>query len=367
MNAISIKEVINFLNVLAPPVLQEHYDNAGLIVGDSSLKCSGVLVCLDSTEAVIEEAIENGCNLIIAHHPIVFSGLKKITGKNYIERVVIKAIKNDIAIFAIHTNLDNVIAGVNGKMAQILELKNTQVLAPKKDVLSKLITYVPNEHLDKLKTALFSSGAGSIGNYDECSFSSSGLGSFRALEGANPYVGNKNEQHIEREVKLEVIYPNHLEREVIKALKNNHPYEEVAYDCIALKNTNQNIGAGIIGNLEQSIDLMQFLTKLKGHFNVGCLKYTQPINEKVQKIAYCGGSGSFLLNDAIHQGADVFITGDFKYHQFFDADKRIVIVDIGHYESEFLTINLLVDKLKENFTTFAVLLTNVNTNPINFL
>ncbi len=367
MNAISIKEVINVLNVLAPPVLQENYDNAGLIVGDSCMKCSGILVCLDSTEEVIVEAIEKGCNLIVAHHPIVFSGLKKITGKNYIERVVIKAIKNDIAIFAIHTNLDNVIAGVNGKMAQILELKNTQVLAPKKDVLSKLITYVPNDHLDKLKIALFNSGAGSIGNYDECSFSTTGLGSFRALEGSNPFVGNKNEQHIEREVKLEVIYPNHLEREVIKALKNIHPYEEVAYDCIALKNTNQNIGAGIIGHLEQSVDLMQFLTKLKGYFNVGSLKYTKPVKEKVQKIAYCGGSGSFLLNDAIQQGADVFVTGDFKYHQFFDADKRIVIVDIGHYESEFLTINLLVDKLKENFTTFAVLLTNVNTNPINFL
>jgi dinuclear metal center YbgI/SA1388 family protein len=363
----TIKEIIQFLHTLAPSSLQESYDNAGLIVGEEQQLCTGILVCLDSIEAVVEEAIEKKCNLIIAHHPIVFEGLKKITGKNYIEKTIIKAIKNDVAIFAIHTNLDNVLEGVNGKMAQVLGLKNVQILAPKKDVLSKLITYVPNENLDKLKIALFNAGAGSIGNYDECSFSTSGLGSFRALEGANPYVGNKNEQHIEREVKLEVIYPNYLEREVIKALKNNHPYEEVAYDCIALKNTNQNIGAGIIGNLEQSIDLMQLLTKLKGHFNVGCLKYTQPIHEKVQKIAYCGGSGSFLLKDAIQQGADVFITADFKYHQFFDANNQLVIVDIGHYESEFLTINLLVDKLKEKFTTFAVLLTNVNTNPINFL
>jgi dinuclear metal center YbgI/SA1388 family protein len=363
----TIKEIIQFLYTLAPSSLQESYDNAGLIVGDDQQLCTGVLVCLDSIEAVVDEAIEKKCNLIIAHHPIVFEGLKKITGKNYIEKTIIKAIKNDVAIFAIHTNLDNVLEGVNGKMAQVLGLKNVQILAPKKDVLSKLITYVPNENLDKLKIALFNAGAGCIGNYDECSFSTSGLGSFRALEGANPYVGNKNEQHIEREVKLEVIYPNYLEREVIKVLKNNHPYEEVAYDCIALKNTNQNIGAGIIGNLEQSIDLMQLLTKLKGHFNVGCLKYTQPIHEKVQKIAYCGGSGSFLLKDAIQQGADVFITADFKYHQFFDANNQLVIVDIGHYESEFLTINLLVDKLKEKFTTFAVLLTNVNTNPINFL
>lgn len=364
---IKIGEVVQYLNKFAPQSLQENYDNSGLIVGDVNLECTGILVCLDCLEAVVDEAIEKRCNLIVAHHPIVFEGLKKITGKNYIEKIIIKAIKNDVSIFAIHTNLDNIIEGVNGKMATVLGLKNVRVLAPKKDLFSKLITFVPTEYVEKVKSALFLAGAGKIGNYDECSFASNGEGTFRALDGAQPFVGNLNTRHLENEVKIEVIYPNYCEAAIIQSLKANHPYEEVAYDCIALKNTNQHFGAGIIGDLEHPIPLMDFLKSVKDIFNVGCLKYTQPTKELVQKIAYCGGSGSFLLNQAINSKADVFITGDFKYHQFFDANNSIVIADIGHYESEFLTINLLVDKLKENFTTFAVLLTNVNTNPINFL
>jgi dinuclear metal center YbgI/SA1388 family protein len=363
----TIKEIIQFLHTLAPSSLQESYDNAGLIVGEEQQMCTGILVCLDSIEAVVEEAIEKKCNLIIAHHPIVFEGLKKITGKNYIEKTIIKAIKNDVAIFAIHTNLDNVLEGVNGKMAQVLGLKNVQILDPKKEVLSKLVTFVPTDHLESVKNALFQAGAGKLGHYDECSFSTQGEGSFRALVGSQPFVGAHNVQHKESEVRLEVIYPNYTEAAVVKALRKNHPYEEVAFDCIELKNTSNEIGAGIIGELEHPIALIDFLKQVKSTFNVGSLKYTSPTKLTVQKIAFCGGSGSFLLSKAINHQADVFITADFKYHQYFDANNQLVIVDIGHYESEFLTINLLVDKLKEKFTTFAVLLTNVNTNPINFL
>lgn len=362
-----IRDVIAYLNQLAPPSLQESYDNAGLIVGDQNSECKGVLTCLDSTEAVVEEAIKKGCNLIVAHHPIVFSGLKSITGKNYIERTIIKAIKHDIAIFAIHTNLDNVKYGVNGVWAAALGLVNQKILSPISGQLSKLIIFVPNSAKDEVMQALFDVGAGQIAAYSECSFSSKGIGTFLPSPEANPYSGEVGQRSSEEEEKLEVLVPNYLVNKSVEAARRVHPYEEMAYDVIPLSNVHQEIGAGMIGDLPEEVNAIEWLNLLKQKMQAGVVRYTEINKEKVKKIAICGGSGSFLLNTAIRSGADVFVTADFKYHQFFDADNQIIIADIGHYESEQLTINYLADKVKEKFTTFAVLLTEVNTNPINYL
>jgi dinuclear metal center YbgI/SA1388 family protein len=363
----TIQDVTNYLESIAPLQFQESYDNAGLIVGNYKNDVSGVLVCLDSTEKIVDEAIERKCNLIVAHHPIVFSGLKKITGKNYVERTVIKAIKNDIAIYAIHTNLDNMLNGVNEIIGRKLGLINMQVLSPSSNNLRKLITYVPVDYVEKVRESLFDSGAGKIGNYDECSFSSMGEGTFRAGDDTNAFIGEKGKRHLETEQKLEVIYSIDKQRAILSSLSNSHPYEVVAYDILELQNSNSGIGAGLIGELENGIDEITFLKSLKVTMKTDCVRYTDLPGRQIKKVAVCGGSGSFLLKDAIHQKADVFITGDFKYHEFFDAENRIVIADVGHFESEQYTIELLADKLKEKFTTFAVCFTEVNTNPVNYL
>ena len=363
----TIQEVTNYLESIAPLQYQESYDNAGLIVGNYKDDVSGVLVCLDSTEEIVDEAIERNCNLIVAHHPIVFSGLKKITGKNYVEKTVIKAIKNDIAIYAIHTNLDNMLNGVNEIIGRKLGLINTQVLSQSSNNLRKLITYVPLEYVEKVRDSLFDSGAGKIGNYDECSYSSMGEGTFRAGDNTNAFIGEKGKRHLEAEQKLEVIYAIDKQSAILSSLSNSHPYEVVAYDILQLQNSNSDVGAGLIGDLENGIDEITFLKSLKITMKTDCVRYTELRGRQIKKVAVCGGSGSFLLKDAIRQKADVFITGDFKYHEFFDAENRIVIADVGHFESEQYTIELLVDKLKEKFTTFAVCFTEVNTNPVNYL
>ncbi len=364
---IKLKEITDHIESIAPLAYQENYDNAGLICGDEDMQITGAIICLDSTEAVIDEAITMNCNLIIAHHPIVFSGLKKFNGKNYVERVVIKAIKNNIAIYAAHTNLDSVLGGVNSKIAEKLGLKNCKILSPQKNGLKKLITFCPEDKAENLRQALFEAGAGAIGNYSECSFNSLGTGTFNGDESTNPYVGEKGKQHHEKEVKIETIFPNNIEKRLLKALFNNHPYEEVAYDIIPLDNSNQTVGSGMIGELEDECDEMTFLKVVKDKMNTKSVRYTSLLGKKIKKVAICGGSGSFLLKDAIRNNADIFITSDFKYHQFFDAENRIIIADIGHFESEQYTSELFYEILKKKFNTFALHLSKINTNPINYL
>lgn len=362
-----IADIISYLETLAPPSLQENYDNAGLLTGDPETEITGALVCLDSIEEIIDEAISLNCNLIIAHHPIIFSGLKKINGKNYIERTIIKAIKNDIAIYAIHTNLDNVRMGVNEMIARKLELLDCKILAPKKGLLKKLVTFIPTNHAEKLRQALFEAGAGHIGHYDHCSFSLEGTGSFRGDDASTPYVGEKGEEHHEPETRIEVIYPAVSERQILFALRQNHPYEEIAYDIYLLENKHPEIGAGLIGRLKHPTDEFLFLRFVKSAMQTPSIRHTAFKGKNVERVAICGGSGSFLLQDAIAAGADVFITADFKYHQFFDADNRIVVADIGHYESEQFTIELITGLLQKKFPNFALHFTKINTNPINYL
>jgi dinuclear metal center YbgI/SA1388 family protein len=361
-----MSDVISFLESIAPPSLQEHYDNAGLIIGNKNWECRGIICSLDATEEVINEAISKNYNLIVAHHPIVFSGLKKINGKNYVEKAVITAIKNDIAVYAIHTNLDNVIQGVNGKIASLLSLKNTSILSQKENLLKKLFTFVPIDKAEHVRNAIFKAGGGYIGNYSECSFNAEGTGTFKGEKGTNPYVGEPGKQHQEKEIKMEVVFPAWLENNIIGAMKAAHPYEEVAFDVISLANKHQGVGSGMIGELQEPMTETDFLDHIKKVFKPSIIRHTALLNKPVKKVTICGGAGSFLLSSALTVGADIYITADMKYHEFFDANGRIVIADIGHYESEQFTIDLLAEILEQKFPNFAVLKTKVQTNPVRY-
>jgi dinuclear metal center YbgI/SA1388 family protein len=361
---LKIKEIAQYLEAFAPPALQETYDNAGLIVGNPEAEVYSALVTIDVTEAVIDEAIEKNAKLIVAHHPIIFSGIKKLTGKNYVERTVLKAIKNDVAIYAAHTNLDAVTGGVNTKICEKLGLKNYRVLQPVSGQLKKLVTFIPFDSVDEVRTAVFEAGAGHIGNYDYCGYNLEGTGSFRAGESANPYVGEKGQVHYEKEIRFETIFPDWLQTKIIKALFEAHPYEEVAYDIYPLENSFEKAGMGMVGELENLLSEKEFLEILKKTFNTGCIKHTALKGKNVSKVAVCGGAGSFLLNRAIAANADFFVTGDFKYHQFFDAENRIVIADVGHYESEQFTKELFYELLTKKFPKFAVRFSEVRTNPV---
>lgn len=361
-----IKTVTDALEFFAPLAWQESYDNAGLITGNKEWELKGALLCLDSTEAVVDEAIAKKCNLILAHHPIVFSGLKKLSNNSYIERTLIKAIKNDIAIYAIHTNLDNVHEGVNRKMAEKIGLVNLSVLSPKGGTLKKLVTFCPVAQAEAVRTALCDAGAGTIGNYDQCSFNTEGTGTFRAGAGTTPFAGTIGELHREAEIRVEVIFPSPLQSRVLKALHTAHPYEEVAYDIYALENTNPMVGAGMVGELEQAVEEGEFLKHLKKTLNLSCIRHTSLNGQKVKRVAVCGGAGSFLLPQAMGAGAQFFITADFKYHQFFDADNKIVIADVGHYESEIYTVELLAQLIQKKIPTFVPVFSETNTNPVNY-
>lgn len=360
-----IDDLITALESWAPPVLQEDYDNSGLQVGDRHAEVKAALVCLDCTEAVLDEAVRKGCGLVIAHHPVIFRGLKGLTGRNEVERILLKAVRHNAAIYAIHTNLDNVIDGVNGEIAARLGLTGLQVLDPKAGQLRKLAVFVPHSHAEAVRSALFAAGAGRVGLYDECSYNLDGFGTFRGGEGTNAYVGEKGQRHTEAETRIEVIYHPPLERAIVAAMKAAHPYEEVAYHLVPLLNAHQGIGSGAVGELPEAEAEEAFLARVKRVFGAPVVRHTALRGRPVKRVAVCGGSGAFLIGRALAAGADAFITGDVKYHQFFEADGRMVIADIGHFESERFTMDLIQRRLTENFPTFAVHLTDTVTNPIH--
>ena len=362
----TIHDITSFLESLAPLAYQESYDNAGLITGSPQWECKGVMVSLDATEEVVQEAVAKGCNLVVAHHPVVFRGLKKINGNDYVEKALICSIKNDVALYAIHTNLDNIHTGVNKAIADRLKLVNCSVLQPKSNTLKKLFTFVPADKAEQVKNALFEAGSGHIGQYSECSFSVAGAGTFKAGEGANPYVGEPGRRHTEAEVKLEVIFPGHLEKRLVQSLINAHPYEEVAYDVMELANTHPGVGAGLVGELPAPVEEKAFLQLLQSAFKLSVIRHTCLLNRPVKKVAVCGGAGSFLIPKALQSGADMYITADVKYHEFFDANGRMVIADIGHYESEQYTVEWLYNVLQQKFSNFALLKTEVSTNPVHY-
>jgi dinuclear metal center YbgI/SA1388 family protein len=361
-----IKEILSILEEMAPLAYAEDFDNVGLLVGDKENNATGVLVCHDALESVVDEAIANNCNLIVCFHPILFSGLKKITGKNYVERSVIKAIKNDIAIYAVHTALDNHKNGVNKIFCDALGLKNTKILIPKQNFIQKLVTYTTPENAEKVRNSLFESGAGTIGNYDNCSFNSDGFSTYQGNENSNPVVGTKGELTQTNEVKIEVTFEKHLQSKILKALFNNHVYEEVAYEIYDILNSHQNIGLGMIGELETALSERDFLQMVKDKMQCGGIRHSQILDKNIKKVAVLGGSGSFAIQNAINQGADAFLTADLKYHQFYESENQLLIADIGHFESERYTKNYIVDFLKEKITNFAIVLSQENTNPVKY-
>ncbi len=362
-----LSEIIAPIEKLAPLPYQESYDNSGLLIGHGTMEVNAALLCIDVTEDIIDEALALHANLIIAHHPLIFSGIKKLTGQTATERLVIKAVKHDIAIYAAHTNLDSVTGGVNSKICEKLGLKKCRMLSPVSGELCKLVTFVPSDHAEKVRMAIFEAGAGNIGEYDQCSYNIDGKGTFRGSEGTNPFVGEPGKLHIENEVRIETVFPKIYRSRIIKALLKSHPYEEVAYDIYSLENEYERIGIGMIGELDTAEEEDIFLLALKDIFKIPVIRHSPLLGRPIRRVAVCGGSGSFLIKKAISAGADIFLTGDLKYHQFFDADDRLVLADIGHYESEQFTKEIFYDLLTEKFPKFAVHLSKIVSNPINYL
>ena len=363
----TIQEVTASFEEIAPLAYAEDFDNVGLLVGDPDREVTGVLVTLDTLEVVVEEAITKKCNLIVSFHPILFSGLKSLTGKNYVERVVLRAIKNDIAIYAVHTAFDNSVQGMGKGMCDALELHEREILLPKKGSIKKLTTYIPQNEMPGVRDALFAAGAGNIGNYDHCSFATKGRGSFKGNENSNPTVGERGSQQEEKETQLHITFEAHLEKQILRALFKAHSYEEVAYEIITLDNDNQNIGMGMTGFLEEPMDEMAFLRLVQKKFYAQGVRHSALREGPINKVAVLGGSGAFAIGAAIKAGADALITADLKYHQFYQAEGKILLVDVGHYESEQFTKNLLTEYLRKKFSNFAIILSDEDTNPIKYL
>jgi dinuclear metal center YbgI/SA1388 family protein len=362
-----LKEICHYLDTIVPISFQEDYDNSGIQTGNPEAETGSALISLDVTEEVLDEAISNGCDLIIAHHPLIFNPVKKLTGRNYVEKVLIKAIKNDIAIYSAHTNLDSTKMGVSRKMADKLDLTKIKALSPLKGRLLKLVTFIPEDHLEPVRQAIFDAGAGVTGNYDRCGFSVQGTGSFKGGAGAHPFVGQPGKIHFEKEARFETILPVHLKEKVIRALLETHPYEEVAYDLYSIDNEYDEAGLGCTGEFTEEKEEMDFLKLLREVFNAGGVRYSRLTGKKIRKVALCGGSGIGLLNDAIRSEADAFVTSDIKYHNFFSPENRLLLVDIGHYESENFSTEILYDLIIKKFPTFAVRFSEIITNPINYL
>lgn len=362
-----IKEVLKEIELYAPLPLQEGFDNAGVQVGDVNQEVTGVLLCLDVTEEVIDEALETGSNLIVSHHPLAFRAFKSLTGASYIERCLMKACKFDLVVYAAHTNLDNAVGGVNYRLAELIGLQNVRVLAPQKGMLLKLVTFVPEAYADLMRNTLFNAGAGHIGNYDSCSYNLKGEGTFRAQEGCHPFCGEVGEMHTEKEVRIETILPSYRKAAVLRALLSVHPYEEPAYDFYPLDNVWGQAGSGVVGELPEEEDELSFLQRIKELFHVKCIKHSAFTGNPIREVALCGGSGAFLLKDAISYGADIFITGEAKYNDFYDVEDRILLAVIGHYESEVCTKEIFYNIISKKFPTFAVHFSNVNSNPVKYL
>jgi dinuclear metal center YbgI/SA1388 family protein len=362
-----IAQITEWLEEIAPLSLQDSFDNAGIQIGDISQKAKGILLCLDVTEEVIDEAIELNCNLIISHHPLLFHPIKSLTGKTYIERCVIKACKNNLVIYAAHTNLDNAWGGINFHLAEKIGLQNVRILKPLQNILLKLITFVPSEYAESVRNALFNAGAGNIGNYDSCSFNSVGEGTFRGEEQTHPFTGKIGEFHTEKEIKIETILPVYKKTSVMRALLNSHPYEEPAYDFYALSNSWDRAGSGVVGELPAEEEEESFLKRIKNIFQLKCLKHSPFTGKTIREVAICGGGGAFLIKDAIAYGADVFLTGEAKYNDYYDVENKILLAVLGHYETEHYTKELFFDIISKKMTNFAIHFSNVNTNPINYM
>ncbi len=361
-----VKEVTDILEELAPLDYAESFDNVGLLVGNAQTEVTGILVTLDTLENVVDEAISKKCNLIISFHPIIFSGLKKLTGATYVERVVLKAVQHQITIYSMHTALDNSSKGVNAKICEVLGLERPKILIPQKSTIKKLTTYIPRDNANALKEELFKAGAGNIGNYSNCSFTVEGIGSYMPGAQTNPTKGRIGKTHFEEETQIHMTYPKANERSILKALFKHHPYEEVAYEISTLENTHQKIGMGMVGELANAMDETQFLQLLKDKMKLSVIRHSRLLGKKIKRVAVLGGSGAFAISAARAANADIFVSSDIKYHEFYQAEDEMIIADIGHYETEQFTKDLLVEYLTKKIPNFAISLSESITNPIKY-
>lgn len=359
-------DIIKHIEDFAPLALQESWDNSGLILGDKNQEVNSIMVCLDVSETVLNEAIEKGCNLILSHHPIIFKGIKKLTESNSDQRLLRKAIKNDIAIYAAHTSLDNAKEGINNFLAKKLGLKNISILAPKEDCLFKIVTYVPNAYADIVREAMFQAGAGSIGDYNACSYNLEGTGTFVAQEGTNPFVGKIGEMHLENEIRIETIVPSHLLSNVIRSLCTSHPYEEPAYDVFQTHIQWKQAGLGVVGELENGIEEEEFFQLLKTTLHLSTFRRSPRLGKKVKKIAICSGSGADFITKAKAANADAYLSGDISYHRFFEHDDKMLIIDIGHSETELPTKELFCNELGKRINGIQVIASANEVPPMEF-
>ena len=361
-----LKELCSYLDSAVPLAFQEGYDNSGLQVGSPEREITSAMITLDVTEDVIKDALAEKCDVVVSHHPLIFNGIKNLTGKSFTEKIIYEAVKNDIAVYSAHTNLDVFNSGVSRKMAEKIGLEDISVLSPSANLLLKLVTFIPESYLEKVRNAIFEAGAGVTGNYDFCAFTNSGTGSFRGNEMAKPFVGEKGKIHFENEIRFETILFSHKKDMVIKALLENHPYEEVAYDLYSLENRNTGIGSGCAGYFHKPISEHDFLEQVSLVFDAKGIRYSKLTGKAIRKVALCGGSGAFLINPAIYSGADAYLTADIKYHDFFKAENKILLVDAGHFETEKFSTEILKDLIIKKFPKFAVRFSEKNTNPINY-
>ncbi len=360
----TIGDLSSALESVAPSLYAESYDNVGLLVGRSEWKCEKVLVALDITEAVVQEAIEKGVQAIVAHHPVIFGGIQRLTGEDTAQRAIELAIKHSIALLACHTNLDAIEGGVSYRMAQAISLVNVRTLQPRSGLLWNLIVYVPAESAETLLEALWEAGAGKMGAYDECAFRSHGLGSFRPKEGAHPHNGVIGERAFADEIRLELLVPEGARKKVHQCMMEHHPYEEIAHSWLKHDGVHHSVGFGAIGQWD-ACDWPEAVRRIKTAFGVASFRHTMPIASDYRTVAVCGGAGADLLAQAKSQQAELFITSDITYHRYFGADDRLVFIDIGHWESEQHAMELLIDIVREKFPNFAVLKSETNTNPMH--
>ena len=362
----TISEFIRQLSTKIRFSYAEDFDNVGLLCGRPEQELRGVLVCHDALESVVQEAIEKGCNCIVAFHPIIFSGLKSITGKSYVERAVMLALENKIAIIAVHTAWDNDFYGVNHGIAKALGLRHLQVLIPKKDALSQLRFFVPVEAAEQVRSAIFATGAGTIGQYADCSFNIHGTGTFLPLEKASPAYGEVGTWEQVSEMEVQILVENWQLPAAIQAMKDAHPYEEVAYYVTSLRNENHHAGLGQFGLLDEEMSAQEFLSECRAVFDVPVIRTSSHFTGRIRKVAVLGGSGASGISAAKKLGCDAYVSSDFKYHDFFQGDENFLLADVGHFESERFVSQQLADVISNILPTFAVLKSETKTNPVNY-
>lgn len=361
-----ISEITGAIEKYAPLWLQEEWDNAGLQVGDTDREATGAVLCVDATEAIVDEAIDRGVNLVISHHPLLFRGLKRITGRTATERIVAKALKHDIAIYSAHTNMDSAPGGVSWATGRRAGLTAMRTLVPQQGRLMKLAVFVPSAYSNAVSEALWNAGAGRMGNYDRCAYMTDGRGTYRPLPGADPAIGTVGQSHTEAETRIEVVFPTAISGRVVQAMLKAHPYEEPAFDLIPLANDITSAGLGVIGSLKTPMPASEYIAWVKQALGIGAIPYAGDARRMVHRVALCGGAGAEFIGNAIAAGADLYMCGDLKYHDFTTHADSIVLADIGHYESEQCTKEIFYDIIQKNFPNFATYYAEEDKNPISY-